>query len=236
MWKRQCDYNKLGSGLVDQLDNAIPLHIGTFLKLGLQPDPDKRGDMDLQEIYLMLRLQAAVLCQSQQKEVQQQQQYTKHQHNHQQLIQEQQNRHHHQTKPPTGFKQHQHGWEAVKERMKKCNNSTVTEFSSPLSQSPVRPKDSRHENSTQTVHVLNECLEEETETSDDPIVGWIIHILFFWIDLFISYFCKEERGIVHHLNRHFALNLHHGICLSLPTTTLTFPGNHVSADLVNRSY
>ena len=171
MWKRQCDYNKLGSGLVDQLDNAIPLHIGTFLKLGLQPDPDKRGDMDLQEIYLMLRLQAAVLCQSQQKEVQQQQQYTKHQHNHQQLIQEQQNRHHHQTKPPTGFKQQQHGWEAVKERMKKCNNSTVTEFSSPLSQSPGRSKDSRHENSTQTVHLLNECLEEETETSDDPIVG-----------------------------------------------------------------
>jgi len=172
MWKRQCDYNKLGSGLVDQLDNAIPLHIGTFLKLGLQPDPEKRGDMDLQEIYLMLRLQAAVLCQSQQKEVQQQQQYTKHQHNHQQLIQEQQNRHHHQTKPRTGFKQQQHGWDAVKERMKKCNNSTVTEFSSPLSHSPVRKKSpSRHENSTQTVHLLNECLEEETETSDDPIVG-----------------------------------------------------------------
>ena len=44
MWKKQCDYSKLGPGLIEQLDNTIPLHIGSFLKLGLQPDPDKRGD------------------------------------------------------------------------------------------------------------------------------------------------------------------------------------------------
>jgi hypothetical protein len=177
MWKKQCDYNKLGSGLIDQIGNAIPLHVGTFLNLGLQPDPDKRGDMDLQEIYLMLRLQAAIICQSQQKEVQQQQN-SQHQQKHQQLTQEQQNRHQlrpqedHQTKPSTGFKQQQHDWDAVKKRMKKCNNSTVSPSSlSPLSQSSVRVKDSQHDNSTQTIHILNECLEEETETSHDPIFG-----------------------------------------------------------------
>jgi len=176
MWKKQCDYNKLGSGLIDQIGNAIPLHVGTFLNLGLQPDPDKRGDMDLQEIYLMLRLQAAVLCQSQQKEVQLQ--HSQHQQKHKQPIKEQQNRHQlcpqadHQTKPPTGFKQQQHDWDAVKKKMKKCNNSTVSPSSlSPLSQSSVHVKNSQHDNSTQTIHILNECLEEETETSDDPIVG-----------------------------------------------------------------
>lgn len=90
---------------------AIPLHVGSFLKLGLQPELSERREMDLQEIYLMLRLQAAAVSHSQQKEVYQ------------------------KSSPPPVVRmtastpvpqvfnqtqiQPQHGWDAVKESFKK---------------------------------------------------------------------------------------------------------------------
>ena len=49
---------------------SIPQHVGTFLRLGLQPELGDRQEIDLQEIYLMLRLQAAALAHSQQKQEQ----------------------------------------------------------------------------------------------------------------------------------------------------------------------
>ena len=49
---------------------SIPQHVGTFLRLGLQPELEDRQEIDLQEIYLMLRLQAAALAHSQQKQEQ----------------------------------------------------------------------------------------------------------------------------------------------------------------------
>ena len=48
------------------LGPAIPLHVGSFLQLGLQPELSERY-VDLKEISLMIRLQAAV-SRSQQKE------------------------------------------------------------------------------------------------------------------------------------------------------------------------
>jgi hypothetical protein len=51
------------------LGSNIPLHATSFLKLGLRAELSERREMDLQEIYLMLRLQAAAVSQSQQKEV-----------------------------------------------------------------------------------------------------------------------------------------------------------------------
>jgi len=50
------------------ISDAVPVHVGSFLKLGLQPALEQREEMDLQEIYLMLRLQAAALAHNQQKE------------------------------------------------------------------------------------------------------------------------------------------------------------------------
>ena len=92
------------------LGPAIPLHVGSFLKLGLQPELSERREMDLQEIYLMLRLQAAAVSHSQQKEVNQK-----------------------SSPPPVRVTssttipqtfthsqiQPQHGWDAVKESFKK---------------------------------------------------------------------------------------------------------------------
>jgi hypothetical protein len=46
----------------------IPLHVVSFFKLGLQPELSELREMDLQEIYLMLRLQAVAVPHSQQKE------------------------------------------------------------------------------------------------------------------------------------------------------------------------
>lgn len=80
MWQRQAATRGVsGSGrsqdpdLMLPLDSpSIPLHINSFLKLGLQPELKDRRDIDLQEIFLMLRLQAAAIFQTQQKmEVQQ---------------------------------------------------------------------------------------------------------------------------------------------------------------------
>ncbi|XP_046446927.1 inactive serine/threonine-protein kinase TEX14-like [Daphnia pulex] len=51
------------------LGSAIPRHITSFLKLGLQPELSERREIDLKEIYMMLRLQAAAVSHSQQKEV-----------------------------------------------------------------------------------------------------------------------------------------------------------------------
>ena len=76
---------------------TIPQHVGTFLRLGLQPELKDRQEMDLQEIYLMLRLQAAALAHSQQK-----------------LEQD-------------GCRKvvdQQHSWDAVKERMKQPKSKT----------------------------------------------------------------------------------------------------------------
>lgn len=65
MWQNEssCNKNML------QLGTSIPLHIASFLNLGLQPKLSDRREMDLQEIYLMLRLQAAAISHTQQKEV-----------------------------------------------------------------------------------------------------------------------------------------------------------------------
>lgn len=49
-------------------NEAIPTHIASFLNLGLQPKLEERQEIDLQEIYLMLRLQAAALARSQHKD------------------------------------------------------------------------------------------------------------------------------------------------------------------------
>ena len=89
------------------LGSAIPLHVESFLKLGLQPELSERREMDLQEIYLMLRLQAAAVSHSQQKEVYQKSpvKVTS------------------STPVPPSFThsqlQPQHGWDAVKESFKK---------------------------------------------------------------------------------------------------------------------
>jgi hypothetical protein len=53
------------------LESDIPLHVTSFLKLGLQPELSERRGMALQEIYLMLRIQAATESRSQQKELDQ---------------------------------------------------------------------------------------------------------------------------------------------------------------------
>jgi hypothetical protein len=42
-----------------RVETDIPLHVKDFLKLGLQPELSVRRKMDLQNIYLMLRLQVA---------------------------------------------------------------------------------------------------------------------------------------------------------------------------------
>lgn len=57
MWQR----HTCSSPRMLPLDPAIPLHITSFIKLGLQPELSGRGQMDFQEIYLMLRLQAAFI-------------------------------------------------------------------------------------------------------------------------------------------------------------------------------
>ena len=70
LWTDVCSYGKdsVHGHMLSPLDPpAIPMHISSFLKLGLQPEMSERRDMDLQEIYLMLRLQAAVLSHSQQR-------------------------------------------------------------------------------------------------------------------------------------------------------------------------
>ena len=143
--------------------------------------------MDLQEIYLMLRLQAAVLCQSQQKEVHQQQQQQKYQQlnqqKHHQLLQRQQSspqEQHQQSLPqeqqpkpsPCSFNHQHHSWDAVKERMKKCNNLKEREAPSQLSQSTVfaRPVEIGPNNSINSIHALDDCLEEETESSSNVVV------------------------------------------------------------------
>ena len=72
MWQRQDmgGYGKSSSpAMLFPIDPpVIPLHISSFLKLGLQPEMSDRRDMDLQEIYLMLRLQAAAISHAQRKE------------------------------------------------------------------------------------------------------------------------------------------------------------------------
>jgi hypothetical protein len=92
------------------LGPAIPLHVGSFLKLGLQPELSERREMDLHEIYLMLRLQAAAVSHSQQKEV-----YQK--------LSPPPVRVTSSTTIPQTFThsqiQPQHGWDAVKESFKK---------------------------------------------------------------------------------------------------------------------
>lgn len=73
MWQRQAvigglsDKARDGDMMLPLDPPLIPLHIGSFLKLGLQPELSERRDIDLQEIYLMLRLQAAALTRTQQK-------------------------------------------------------------------------------------------------------------------------------------------------------------------------
>ena len=112
MWQRD-SYNKQ---MMLQLGPAIPLHVGSFLKLGLQPELSERREIDLQEIYLMLRLQAAAISHIQQKETYSQRsspsasvpvRMTS------------------STPIPLVFAktqiQPQHEWDAVKERMKKMN-------------------------------------------------------------------------------------------------------------------
>jgi len=79
---------------------SIPQHVGTFLRLGLQPELDDRQEIDLQEIYLMLRLQAAALAHSQQK---QEQESVK-------------------TSPQSNVGV-QHSWDAVKLRMKQSKTA-----------------------------------------------------------------------------------------------------------------
>lgn len=79
---------------------SIPQHVGTFLRLGLQPELDDRQEIDLQEIYLMLRLQAAALAHSQQK---QEQESAK-------------------TSPQSNVGV-QHSWDAVKLRMKQSKTA-----------------------------------------------------------------------------------------------------------------
>ncbi|XP_045035424.1 inactive serine/threonine-protein kinase TEX14-like isoform X1 [Daphnia magna] len=64
MWQKEsCNNSRMLP-----LGPAIPLHVGSFLNLGLQPELSERREIDLQEIYMMLRLQSAV-SHSQQKEV-----------------------------------------------------------------------------------------------------------------------------------------------------------------------
>ncbi|XP_046455996.1 uncharacterized protein LOC124203305 isoform X4 [Daphnia pulex] len=92
------------------LGSDIPLHVTSFLKLGLQPELSERREMDLQEIYLMLRLQAAAVSHSQQKEVYQKSSPPPVRINSPTPV------------PPTFTHsqiQPQHGWDAVKENFKK---------------------------------------------------------------------------------------------------------------------
>lgn len=50
------------------IDPTIPAHIKTFLGLGLQPELVDRRGIDLQEIHVMLRLQATLLAKKEQAE------------------------------------------------------------------------------------------------------------------------------------------------------------------------
>ncbi len=64
MWTRQATMRTSGRLLLDT--PCIPLKINRFLQVGLQPELDRRN-IDLQEIYLMLRIQASAIQKSQPK-------------------------------------------------------------------------------------------------------------------------------------------------------------------------
>lgn len=132
------------------LGQAIPLHVGSFLKLGLQPELSDRREMDLQEIYLMLRLQTAAVSHSQQKES-----YLKS-----------------NNAPPLAHLtttsqilgpsqiQPQHGWDAVKERLKK-------RITPPPPPPPLPPPPSSQQPTRQKEDLSKESVEEgDTEEQD----------------------------------------------------------------------
>lgn len=61
-----------GNGYIEprmlNIDPSIPPHIKTFMGLGLQPELVDRRGIDLQEICVMLRLQATLLAKKEQKD------------------------------------------------------------------------------------------------------------------------------------------------------------------------
>jgi hypothetical protein len=65
MWQKESCNNRT----MLPLGSNIPRHIVSFLKLGLQPEFSERRGIDLQEIFLSLRLQMAAIYHSQRKEV-----------------------------------------------------------------------------------------------------------------------------------------------------------------------
>jgi len=70
MWNRPVAMKGSGRTLDSMLSLdslSVPFHVKRFLKLGLQPESKDRQEIDLQEIFLMLRIQAAAIQQSQQK-------------------------------------------------------------------------------------------------------------------------------------------------------------------------
>lgn len=92
------------------ISDAMPQHVASFLKLGLQPRLEEREDVDLQEIYLMLRLQAATLAHTQQKETPKNVAATNP-----------------PVPPAVATTNQQHAWETVKERMRKRPNEESPE-------------------------------------------------------------------------------------------------------------
>ncbi len=154
MWQ-QNGYNKK----MLHLGSAIPLHVGSFLKLGLQPELSERREMDLQEIYLMLRLQAAAISHTQQKETHNQRSNSPPVSTPARMTSS--------TPIPHVFShtqiQPQHEWDAVKEKLKRVNSPPPPPPLPPPPQAAV--KEQVQEVSVETLDCDEEDDEGTTETA-----------------------------------------------------------------------
>lgn len=166
MWQKDhCSKPKMLS-----LGPAIPLHVGSFLKLGLQPELSERREMDLQEIYLMLRLQGAAISHSQQKENQKSSSPTKP-----------------ARTPSTTAEllgqsqiQPQHKWDAVKERLKKRITPPTPPLPPPLPPppppaspaSPPSPPQEQDQN-LQESNVMGECDADDVDDEEEIEISQI---------------------------------------------------------------
>jgi hypothetical protein len=103
------------SNRILNINDTIPVHVSSFLKLGLQPKLEEREEIDLQEIYLMLRLQAATLAHNHQKES--------------------------PKNVPLSVPTTRHDWDAVKEKMKKTTESHEDSYvDADVSQENIQPE------------------------------------------------------------------------------------------------